>query len=257
MNWEIHYNLWDNNEHNKTIALVIDQIALEFERLIPTGPPLGYKPIYLVNDMYYEKRLYLPLETDKYKIGLQTEFDTFEKATYQFAHELCHIYCDPRSISWLSEIICHVASFYFLDLFGEKWEINAPDKKYEGYYEHFRNLKKDKLREIVEKVDLVQNQVSNTWIKEEVRKIRRSKDYRNPVIYNIIALELVPQFKESTDPWALLPFIGQCHISTPSEDVTDLSANRDVIPDFDKLYRIVPSHLKPVVNSWKDTIWIG
>lgn len=128
-------------------------------------------------------------------------------------------------------------------------------KKYEGYYEHFGNLKNDKLREIVEKVDLVQNQVSNAWIKEEVRKIRSSRDYRNPVIYNIIALELVSQFKESTDPWALLPFIGQCHIPPPPEDVTDLSVNKDVLPDFNKLYGIIPSHLKPVANSLKDKFW--
>lgn len=256
MSWEIHYDLWENDEDNKTIALVIEQILREFERLVPTGPPLGYKPIYLVNDLYYDHRLYLPLEKDKYKIGLQTECDTFEKATFQFAHELCHIYCDPRAISWLSEIICHTISFYFLDLLGEQWEENPPDKKYDGYSEHFNNLKNIKLREIVEKVDLVQIQVSNEWVKKEVRKIHDSKDYGNPIIYNIIALELVPQFKESTDSWAILPFIGQCHIPPPPEDTTDLTANKDVVPDFNKLYDVIPSHLKPVVNSWKDKIWI-
>lgn len=256
MNWKINYQLWEKDEYNKTIALVINQIASEFENLIPTAPPLGYKPVFLVHDMYYDHRIYKPLEQDKYKIGLQTEFDTFEKATYQFAHELCHIYCDPRVISWFTEIICHISSFYFLDLIGKLWEENAPDKKYEGYFENFGSLRNKKLREVVEKVDLVQNQVSNEWIKEEVRKIRKSKEYRNPIIYNIIALELVSQFKESNDPWAVIPFIGECHTPPPPDDVKDLTSIDEAAPDFEKLYNIVPSHLKPVVNSWKDTIWI-
>lgn len=256
MKWKIHYDLWDKDEYNNTISLVINQIAAEFEKLVPAGPPLGYKQLHLVNDLYYDHRLYKPLVPEKYKIGLHTQFDTFEKATYQFAHEMCHIYCDPRVISWFTEIICHIASFYFLDLIGEMWEENAPDKKYEDHYDDFGKFRNKKLREVVEKIDLVQHQVTNDWIKEEVKNISRSKESRNPIIYNIIALELVSQFKENHDPWAVLPFIGECHNPAPPEDEKDLSSVSDAEPDFKKLYNIVPSHLKPVVNDWKDTIWI-
>lgn len=58
--WEIKYNIWEKKEYNESIALVIDQVADEIARLIPDGPALGFKPVILVNTLYYDHRLYWP-----------------------------------------------------------------------------------------------------------------------------------------------------------------------------------------------------
>jgi len=128
--WEIKYAIWEKKEYNESIALVIDQIADEFSRQIPEGPPLGFKPVVLINALYYDHRIYWPLHHDYYKIGLDVAHFTFCKAAYQISHELTHIYCDPRIVNWFIEIICHVTSFYFLDFLSEKWENQPHDSVY-------------------------------------------------------------------------------------------------------------------------------
>lgn len=253
--WEIKYTIWGKKEYNESIALVIDQIADEISMLIPGGPPLGFKPVILVNALYYDHRLYWPLNQEYYKIGLDVGHITFGKTTYQFTHELAHIYCDPRVVNWFIEIICHVASFYFLDFLSEKWENQPHDSDYYKNFDVFNNFKNEVLREAVDKVDLYQFQVSGDWLKKELRKIHNERTLGNRIIYNIISMEILPLFKEFKEGWQILPYIGSSSVPLPPENPENLTTNREVLPDFDKLYQIIPEHLKPFVKKLLEKIW--
>lgn len=180
---------------------------------------------------------------------------TFCKAAYQISHELTHIYCDPRVVNWFIEIICHVVSFYFLDLLCEKWENQPEDSIYYKNSDVFNNFKNEILREAVDKVDLYQFQVSGDWLKKEIRKINNERTLGNRIIYNIIVMEILPLFKEFKEGWQILPYIGGSSVPLPPENPEDLITNREVLPDFDKLYQIVPEHLKPFVKKLLEKIW--
>jgi hypothetical protein len=58
-------------------------------------PPLGEKDIELVFDPKHPI-VYWPLQPDKYVIGLNVEGNYPLQMIYQIAHELCHIFIDPR-----------------------------------------------------------------------------------------------------------------------------------------------------------------
>ena len=70
MKWTIHYELMEDQAADERASLVIRDIVSEFERLIPQGPPLGYKPLHLINDRVGGPTLYWPLGKNYYKIGL-------------------------------------------------------------------------------------------------------------------------------------------------------------------------------------------
>ena len=98
--WIINSRIFDSNEQNNKALIVLQDIVDEFERLIPTGPPLGFKPIELINDIVSGPTIYQPLKQDFYKIGLNVSDIHYNQITFQFTQELCRVYCDPRISSW-------------------------------------------------------------------------------------------------------------------------------------------------------------
>lgn len=256
MKWEIQCRIWKKKDFNKSISLIFDQITNEFYNLIPDGPPRGYKTIHLVNDLFYDHRIYWPLHQEYYKIGLNTGVKNYGKAAYQFTHELIHIYCDPRVINWFIEIMAHVASFYILDLFTEKWEEDPPKGLEPGSHDVVRCFKVDLMRECHHKIDLVQHQVSSEWIKKEVADIHQKPRLGNRIIYNIIALEILPVFVRNPELWTLLPYIGKSSDPAPPEDERDLRTTKKSLPDFNKLKKIVPANLSSSLEELLDRIWL-
>jgi hypothetical protein len=61
--WTININVFENKEQNNKLMIVIQDIVEEFERLIPAGPPLGYKPIEIVNDVVSGPTFFLAFGT--------------------------------------------------------------------------------------------------------------------------------------------------------------------------------------------------
>ena len=48
--WIINCTIFENEEQNNKALIVLQDIVDEFNRLIPSGPPLGYKPLQIIND---------------------------------------------------------------------------------------------------------------------------------------------------------------------------------------------------------------
>ena len=244
MNWKLSFKFWEDAKKNEMLGIAIAQVAEEFEKRIPAGPALGYKEIEVTNDLYYDHRIYWPVSDDKYKMGLVVQHETYAKAVNQFAHELGHIYCDPRVINWFTETISHMSSLYFLEYFSRKWSCGAPDNRLEKFACSFQYLKNDLIKEAFEKIDLVQHQVSGNWLKRELRKIQNKMAVGNRVIYNLAALEILPVFQEKEIAWQLLPYIGKAAIPEPVEDASEMKESKRTIPDFKKLRELVPAELK-------------
>lgn len=246
MNWKIKLELWDSESYNNNIAPVVEELSSEFDSLVGAPPPLGYKPITVVNDLYYGMRVYTPLAEDHYKVGLTVGHLTYGKVAYQFSHVLSNIYTDPRQITWLANAMAHMASFRFLDYFSEKWIDDYPAPTYEGEYEAFSSLKSEKIKTAFQNVDIMLNLASNEWIKEEVQKLDQSMDYAPAVLFDLIGLELQPLFREDYT-WRIFPYLGM-GTKTPVDDPSDLRCRPRAKPDFDKLREVVPSDLKDLVD---------
>jgi len=254
MKWKLNLDLWETEDYNKNIEPIIREVSDKIDTLIDAEPVLGYKPIWVINDMYYGMRLYTPLSDDYYKIGLTVGHLTYGKVAYQFANIISTLYTDPRQITWFSQACAHMASFWFLDYFAEEWIDNPPSKEYDGVYEDFSELKSEKVRTAYKNIDIMLNLATNEWIREEVNQLNNNRAYAPPVIYDHIAMELLPLFQDR-DNWKLLAYLGNATLK-PIDDTSDMRTRPRAKPDFDRLYDVVPENLKELVNKIREKLGV-
>ena len=252
-NWIINNKVFDSNEHNDKILLVIQDIVDEFDRLIPAGPPMGFKPIELINDIISGPTFYWPLGRDKYKIGLNVADVNYNQIAFQFSQELCRIYCDPRIGSWFIQLLCHITALYSLDFLGHKWENSPPNKELEDYWYNFDSYKSNLLGAAFSKVDIVKYQVANEWVQYQVNKLKKN-DRINRGKIMIIAYELLPMFKDHPESWQILPLVGKCSDPPPPEDPNNLVSKRKTEPNFEKLIGCLPKGLGTFINKFYEKI---
>lgn len=255
MKWTFELELWERDEYNANIAPIIHAVAEKMDELIGFEPILGYKPVKILNDYFYGQRLYLPLNPEYYKIGLTVGHLTYGKVVYQFSHELCLLYSDPRSVTWLDRVISHMASFYFLDYLIGKWEDHYPNPEYKDASQIMRTLKNEKLRENYEAIDIMQNQVSRDWVYGRTHKIHKDKTAITPILLDFLGLEILPYFQEDPTNWRLVHYLNQAVHPPVNPDTSDLKTNNRARPDLQKLYEIVPSDLKDLVERIVKRIW--
>ena len=86
--WIINNNLFENEEKNSSVSIVLRDIVDEFNRLIPDGPPLGFKPLEVINDTLSGPTIYWPLEKEYYSIGLNVADVNYNQVAFQFSQEL-------------------------------------------------------------------------------------------------------------------------------------------------------------------------
>jgi hypothetical protein len=251
MKWIINYELMPDKESNEKASIVINDIVNEFERLIPNDPPLGYKPVHLVNDRSAGPTLFWPLGKDYYQIGLNISDVFYNQVAFQFSQEFTRIYCDPRINNWFIELVCHVAALYMLDFLGAKWELDPPIDELQDYHENFTNYRSNLLGAAFSKIDMVKYQISNEWVEYQVQKLV-NKEHTNRGKLLLIAYELLGLFNESEENWQILPYIGKCSMPSPPEDAKNLNTNRNAKPDFNQLLEEVPQNIKPFVQKLID-----
>jgi len=251
MKWTIHYEMMEDQDENEKASLVINDIAEEFERLIPQGPPLGYKPLHLINDQVAGPTLYWPLGKDYYKIGLNISNVYYNQVAFQFSQEFTRLYCDPRISNWFIELVDHVAALYMLEHLNEQWEHQPPMEDLKDYHENFSNYRSNLLGTAFSRVDMVKYQISNEWVKDQVRKMVNRETYNRGKLL-IVAYEILGLFMESEANWQMLPYIGKAAAPAPPDDPRDVSTIRKTDVDFKYLIEVVPNKIRPFVQKLID-----
>jgi hypothetical protein len=247
--WTININVFKNKEQNDKLELVINDIVEEFVRLIPEGPPLGYKSIEIVNDEISGPTFFWPMGRDFYKIALNVSDLNYNQIAFQFSQELCRIYCDPRMRSWFIQLLSHVFALYALDFLAKKWESNPPNKELEEYWYNFDSYKSNLLGAAFSKVDIVKYQVANEWVQYQVNKLRKN-DKINRGKLLLIAYELLPLFKDHPESWHMIPYVGKCSVPPPPENTEEIVSDRSTLPDFEKLHNEIPENLEVFINKF-------
>jgi hypothetical protein len=108
----LNVSISNNESINNDILTVCKEITEHYKTLVPNGPPLERKPLHII----YNPSTPITSINDlpqHYTIGLATNERFYAQIAFQFAHELTHIYCDPRITNWFIESICEMASLYF------------------------------------------------------------------------------------------------------------------------------------------------
>jgi len=240
--WNIHSTIFDDKEQNERVLIVIHEILTEIHKLIPDGPPLGFREIKLLNDPVAGPTMYWPKEGSAYKIALNISDVNHNQIAFQFSQELCRIYCSPKITNWFVQLLSHILALYMLDFLGTKWEKNPPSVDLTNYWYNFDSYKSNLLGAAFSKVDMVRYQVANEWVEQQIEKIRREgKINRGKIL--IVAYELLPFFKENPELWNMLPIVEKC----TQTDALESSTDRFSEPDFDKLLQCLPENLSPVV----------
>jgi hypothetical protein len=247
MNWNLKLDLWETEDYNNNLKPLINEIAGKMDKMVGQPPYLGYKPLWIVNDIYYGMRIYTPLSDDYFKLGLTVGHLTFGKVAYQFSNLLSIIYSDPRQVTWFSHILAHMSSFWFLDYLDRTWTDRGDSSPSIESHLDFAKLKSEKIRTAFQNIDIMLNLTSNEWIKEEIDKLSSSSDYAPPIMFDHLGLEILPLFEEE-ESWKLFSYIGKA-TRKPVEDSLDLRIRAKAKPDFDKLREIVPSELKSLVDN--------
>jgi len=177
-------------------------------------------------------------------IGLTVNEGLYNQVAYQFAHELTHIYCDPRTTNWFIESICEMASLYFLEYLSNKWMTEPPFEYLKNYSAKFNEYKLNRIQKVK----------SNLSISDETKFQEKFTSILNTINepYNrdnntIIALRLLEIFKKNNIAWTLLPFIGYA----TDKNLVDGCFYENSIPDFDKLIATSPQNGKEIAENIK------
>ena len=237
-------NLWCRSQ-NAVMQSVIDS----FRRVLPQPPPLGFRPIYISysNDGPVTRR---PSDRGRYCIKLSAADGFYCQIAYQFSHELCHLYADPRVGNWFIECICEMMSQHCLEDLSEIWAKDPPFPNWKDHAVDFKiyldhHLKQAHLKTI--QAPRKDTEALAAWLRADMSDLDNPYNWvRNQVIAELIR----PIFESHYKSWRIIPLLGKASIPYPKTlldgGFTEFS--------FDRLQEIAPKGTKAVVQRLRDIL---
>ena len=237
--WKLSVKLDQDGSLNDDIKAVLIGIIDKYENLVPQGPPLGYKEIEIMPGGPMCTINFLP---KYYQILLSSNAKSrfYCQVAYQFAHELCHIYCDPRIFNRFIESICELSSLYFLEYLSNKWGIDPPYPHWKSYAQNFATYKTERINTI--RLDLKEYSDIRNIMKETGQL--DSVEERN--LQLIAAKELLPIFQGDSKAWLLLADFGR--FSKPQPKAYNELVGVEGV-DWDELGNSLPIDSKKIVDA--------
>ena len=106
---QIQVLLSPDQDVNVRVKAIFEEVNEVMDKLLKVEPILGFKPIEIIYDINAPRVIPVQLE-DIYQIALSRQDDYWNQLVYQYAHEMCHVYIDPRVTNWLVEAFCECIS---------------------------------------------------------------------------------------------------------------------------------------------------
>lgn len=225
---EVDVRLSNDPHLNGHLSLVAHSATEEFTTLFTAPPPAGIRPVSI---------LYLPEgpKTDsseditRYQVYLSVNNpDYYAQLVYQLAHELCHIFTDPRRTNWFVESCCAMASTVLLCRMSKLWSNNPPRADWSSHAPEFQQYAQNVIR--------------------DARQAHQPTPRQGQVLNAQI---LCPLFEEPLESWNALCFLGQASTSPPV-DLTDWNPH-ELGFTFDRWLQAVPPRLKGIVRRITNT----
>lgn len=139
-------NLSDDLDIANDLEAVVRSAAKEFTAIFPGRPPAGERPIVV----FYRREGPITNSTadlNVYRIGLTVRDHCYDQLVFQFGHELCDVFTDPRRSNWFVECCCEMASLMLLRRMSEVWAYAPPFPHWVSYAPRFEDYAKERVRD--------------------------------------------------------------------------------------------------------------
>lgn len=264
MNWQIinHGLTIDDNLTTDELGIlcrdqnaVLHSVIESFQQIMPQAPALGFRPLYIFQRAKDEGSITdSTSDTNHYHIGLSTSDRYYSQIAYQFAHEFCHVYADPRITNWFIESVCEMMSQYTLERLSETWAAKPPFDNWRTYARKFEEYLDNHLREVhqrtlgIDKTD-VDKQSLLDWLSKNTSDLAHEPNNwdRNVIIAEVIK----PILEANNGSWEIILSLGRASSPYP-ETLTEFRKNSEF--NFDKLQETVPENAKGIVQQLCDIL---
>ena len=126
----------------------------------------------------------------------------WEKFSYQFAHEFCHVISDYERLgenpnNWFHEALCELASVFTLRRMAERWPAQPPYSNWADYAPALSGYAHDLLAD--ENHQLPEGLTLANWLPMHEAELRRDPYVRDKNA--VVAYQLLPVFEENPSGW--------------------------------------------------------
>jgi len=143
-------------------------------------------------------------------ILLATSGTYWSQLAYQFSHEYCHVFTRhwtaplAHNNMWFAESLCELASLWCLDQMGGDWL--AGEAPYPNWKPYGQSLK-DYVATRIKDVPAFENaEAFAAWLTPKLDTLY--KDRANRDLNRVVAVRLLPLFRENPSLWQALPYIN-------------------------------------------------
>jgi hypothetical protein len=201
-------------------------------------PPLGTKPIVVRQAPDGEPRACLNGLPREYGINitcLRTRY--YCQITYQFGHELGHVWQDPNCSGWFAESVATAMSHVCLAELGEKWKTSPPFPNWADYAPHFVTYRADTVRDQLKRLEVPSPDKADAWLREHLAaRIRDGKVDRPEQAACAVVIERA--LRKHPKAWGALTRLG--------------AITKDGRVDFARWHQLVADAERPLVRELAD-----
>ena len=153
-------------------------------------------------------RSYFGGGADEYKIGLSVTDTYWDRFSYQFGHEFCHIMHNHDEIhqnlpnnpnDWFQEAICELANLWVIRRMGETWAYRAPYNNWVDYRHALINYANNA---VMNRSEVQYSGTGAEWLEEWEEPMRR--DEPGAFTYarvSQLSYKFLPIFEENPEAW--------------------------------------------------------
>ena len=178
-------------------SVVRDELAVArgvlelFEERVGPVPPGGIHPIALRQAPDDTPRCCLDGLPNEYRINVTClGRRLYSQLTYQFSHELGHVWISPRSGNWFIESVCCAMSHVALEHMGGKWAKEPPFPNWRSYAQSFVSYNANAKRDALDKIGLASEDDIPGWVRRELPALaRRNAVERKYQLANALLVE--------------------------------------------------------------------
>ena len=232
---------------NEDLTAVVRSTIEEYNKIFAASPPAGIRPIIIQYRSAAWPLTDSTTNSSTYYVFLTVNGRYYNQIVYQLAHELCHIFADPRRSNWFTECCCELASLLLLDKMSVAWGLAPPFQNWKSYAPTFKEYAQNHIRKMTMEVFNTECLPDQDQLQKWLATVSGSfkRDPINRPRNTIIALMLRRIFEEAKGNWDAIRFLGQAS-TNPPVSLTDLNTNSEF--EFNKWEEVVPGPLKELVR---------
>ncbi len=237
----------------RDVRAVLGDVLRVYETKVSPQPPLGEKPVVVCQAPDGSPRACLNRLPRQYQINLTNLASRYyAQQTYQFGHELGHVWVDPRRGGWFIESTVTALSLVCLTELGEKWERDPPFPNWKVYAKHFHEYRADTVRRHLAKLGLESEEDIEAWAAKDLPGlVRDGKAGRSPQHAAAVLIERA--LRRHPKAWGALTKLGKA----TEDGRTDLAKwlalvepeERPLVDDLAKTFAAATAAAQPQATS--------